>query len=33
MLRQRHQELSQKPFGELSAEERSEYQALLQKLR
>ncbi len=33
MLRQRHQELSQKPFGELTAEERSEYQALLQKLR
>ncbi|MDH5785663.1 MAG: toprim domain-containing protein, partial [Chromatiales bacterium] len=33
LLRQRHQELSQKPFGELSADERSEYQTLLQKLR
>jgi DNA primase len=33
MLRQREQELSQKPFAQLSAEERLEYQALLQKLR
>lgn len=33
LLRQRHQELSHKPFGQLSAEERVEYQALLQKLR
>ncbi len=33
MLRQRQQELSQKPFGELTTEERSEYQALLQQLR
>jgi DNA primase len=33
LLLQRHQELSQKPFGELTAEERGEYQALLQKLR
>ncbi|MEN8171228.1 MAG: DNA primase [Pseudomonadota bacterium] len=32
MRRQRQQELSQKPFGELSAEERTEYQDLLQKL-
>ncbi len=33
MLRQRQQELSQKPLAELSAQERIEYQALLQKLR
>jgi len=33
MLRQRQQELSQKPFGELTTEERSEYQALLRQLR
>jgi len=33
MRRQRQQELSQKPFAELTAEERIEYQALLQKLR
>lgn len=33
ILRQRQQELSQKPFGELTAAERIEYQTLLQKLR
>ncbi len=33
LVRQRHQELSQKPFGELTTEERTEYQTLLQKLR
>ncbi len=32
LLRQRQQELSQKPFAELSAEERLEYQTLLQSL-
>jgi hypothetical protein len=33
MLRQRQQELSQKPFSELTAEERIEYQGLIQRLR
>jgi DNA primase len=33
LLRQRQQELSQKPFGELTADERLEYQTLLQNLR
>jgi DNA primase len=33
MLHQRQRELSQRPFSELTAAERREYQALLQKLR
>jgi DNA primase len=33
ILRQRQHELSQKPFGELTAAERVEYQTLLQELR
>ncbi|MFO7593768.1 MAG: DNA primase [Pseudomonadota bacterium] len=33
MLKQRYQELSQKPFNALSSEEKLEYQALLHKMR